>query len=864
MINQQDVFNSDSQDSRIIYFESANILVKIQGSNPSLESLLVSAHYDSTPPSYGATDDGIGITTLLGILEHFADKSTPQPLRSIVLNFNDDEEFGLLGAELFMKHPWSHDTKLFVNLDGAGAGGRAALLRSTDSGVLEYYKSGVKKPFGNSVFQQGFKGNLVSSETDFHVYSANGMRGIDIDFYKPRSLYHTRRDSVSETSKGSLWHMESMTLDYVETLAYLNGPVSDDNSQAVYFDLLGRYFVLIPVPPLAVFNILLLVVLPVLIIGLVAVTLKRGTWKIGVNGWLRLPISLSISIVLAVLYAQNFLLRDSIVLSNGYVSPLLALLSLGILVNYLILSFFDYTVPVHDQKLVILLELSVVSWISVIWATAKERNEENTAVYLPTLVFALFGTATVLGLLGMALKPRYREREVYGYGSVEPIEREVNGETAVASPPSPSKIILGPSHASHLSESHPLLSPVPPEPVTEEIPLPTVVPNYSFDWSLQFIIVVPLLLFSIYSVGDLILQAIHQTGQDSAKSGATAVKLLLGLSIAIGIPILPFSHKLNAAVAVFFGLTFIVGSALSYWQAPSSYENPIKLRFWQTIDLGTAERYSNSSIPVSTYANVHGRKGHVLPVLSELPSLEEAGESGVSCEVDKKLDTETCRYEAARPWLIDGSLADNSYDDYFSIEVISNSNRGKSAGKYDPLSATLEINAAENRMCVISFNSSGYSSENPSGSKEASPVKLVTVYNWSVSDKGGEPRFGEPIRANIPSGYSRDDEGNHYYKLMRGIDLVQVHKLNWTQPAYRVGLQWLPFSLEDGGDEDSRRNLGVTVKCYWGEFDSEVDVAGEKRRMLPGWDEAVQFAPESALFTNMKPGLLEISGHIEL
>lgn len=102
MFNQADVFNSSSPTNRIVYFESTNVLVRVKGTDPSLNALLISAHYDSVSTSYGTTDDGMGIASMLGILEHLADNKTERPKRDIIFNFNNDEEFGLLGSSVFL------------------------------------------------------------------------------------------------------------------------------------------------------------------------------------------------------------------------------------------------------------------------------------------------------------------------------------------------------------------------------------------------------------------------------------------------------------------------------------------------------------------------------------------------------------------------------------------------------------------------------------------------------------------------------------------------------------------------------------------------------------------------------------------
>ena len=108
------------------YFEGTNILVKVVGTDASLagHGVLFSAHYDSVSTAYGATDNGMGVVTVLQLIEYF---SVPErrPRRDALFFLNNGEEDGLNGAHLFYEHPWSNLTSTFINLEGAGAGGCA-------------------------------------------------------------------------------------------------------------------------------------------------------------------------------------------------------------------------------------------------------------------------------------------------------------------------------------------------------------------------------------------------------------------------------------------------------------------------------------------------------------------------------------------------------------------------------------------------------------------------------------------------------------------------------------------------------------------------------------------------------------------
>lgn len=84
-----------------IYFEGTNILVKVDGSDPDFSlangAVLFSAHYDSVSTASGATDDGMGVASLLGLLDYLA---SHRPRRTAVFNINNGEEDGLHGAHV--------------------------------------------------------------------------------------------------------------------------------------------------------------------------------------------------------------------------------------------------------------------------------------------------------------------------------------------------------------------------------------------------------------------------------------------------------------------------------------------------------------------------------------------------------------------------------------------------------------------------------------------------------------------------------------------------------------------------------------------------------------------------------------------
>ena len=251
--------------------------------------MLVNAHYDSVQSGYGATDDGVGVVTVLQLISYFTAEGN-KPKRGVVALLNNGEENGLYGAHNYLRHPLSQFTHTFLNLEGAGAGGRATLFRSTDAEVTKFYARS-PYPFGSVVSGDGFKRGFIRSGTDYSVFNGdNGMRGLDVAFFEPRARYHTDQDDAKDTSRDSLWHMLSASIATMKAMTSYNGNEfegkADENnkldigtgSDGVWFDFFGRAFAVVKLPTMFALSITLLVAGPVIFIALQVVLTKSDKW----------------------------------------------------------------------------------------------------------------------------------------------------------------------------------------------------------------------------------------------------------------------------------------------------------------------------------------------------------------------------------------------------------------------------------------------------------------------------------------------------------------------------------------------------------------------------------------------------------
>ncbi|KAE9393394.1 hypothetical protein BT96DRAFT_999504 [Gymnopus androsaceus JB14] len=263
------------------YFEGNNILVKVPGTDttiPPLPAVLFSAHFDCVSTASGATDDGMGIVTLLQLIKYFACTSTSpnRPFQHQQRTLGSKTR-PIPSLSTCMDRPLS---TLKVPL----AAGGLYYSVGTDIGALRSWKT-VETPHANVISSEAFNLGLIRSATDYAVYTSAfavpkpldstkfaPMRGLDFSFYRSRSKYHTKFDAIPYTEGGdkAVWAM--MQPAWAAGVALAN----DDNEspseeRAVYFELFNVILILFPLTYLLTFNITSLVVGPIALI-LVAIS----------------------------------------------------------------------------------------------------------------------------------------------------------------------------------------------------------------------------------------------------------------------------------------------------------------------------------------------------------------------------------------------------------------------------------------------------------------------------------------------------------------------------------------------------------------------------------------------------------------
>ncbi|KAL3232183.1 Uncharacterized protein RNJ44_04099 [Nakaseomyces bracarensis] len=847
LFKQPDVFNSSSKVSRVIYFESSNILVKVLGSDPDLSPILISAHFDSVPTSNGATDDGKGIATMLSLLQVYV-KS--QPNRTVIFNFNNNEEFGLLGAHAFMNHKWSKDVELFINLEGAGAGNRAILFRTSDTITAKLYKDAVKsQPFGNSIYQQAFYKRLVSSETDYKVYETNGLRGWDIAFYKPRDYYHTIKDSIKYTSKESLWSMLHTALQLANHIAYSDIEIGEEYMPSVYFDIFGSYFFVISAEQLFFINLTLLIIGPIIIF--LKLWQSNGGRSKSNSLWVRLRFPFSCTVTLLLLQFLGTLINvgNPFIYSRNYLIPFVGLFCLFLFSNYAILAILEHLYPSDNFKGTAILQSFVLLWVILLTFTIKLKNSGyiytgiypisiTTATYIFAILFGYFRSESnrnndkdaVLvdttqlreNISNNTFEGRdnnYEDRNNINEDRDNINEDRDNNENRVSNLEDND----GSDPVAVIDERAPLLRNS-TESLNKKMSNKRA-QGLQYDWFIQYFCLVPVSCYILFNCFLLALEALNQTVQEGSGASRIVNNIMILSVFFVALPILPFVYKVNYATGIFtlsVGLIFLGGSLIIQ---PFDELHPLKVRFSQSIDL------MNASMPI---VNLYTRKSfHIKNILSDLPSVKDTN-AQVWCKDIDSNDGELCSYIGEYPQLL--NQTSQKERKLLSTHILRDDRKNKDRSPYAPMTAELKIDAPENRVCSIIFDS---------GLGDRSTVKKITV-------------FKSAKYAN-----STIERSLH---LSEGINEFVIHKLDFDG-SYHFSVEWFPkLLLKDYGsnDEGTNDSLKVKLKCYWGEYDTSSVVNGTMHRKVPAFDELLKYTPTEYIFTNRERGLVTVEDEIIL
>ncbi|EAT86623.1 protease [Parastagonospora nodorum] len=844
-----------SSGSTTVYFEGTNIIVAIRGSeddepyhspqsSPPGErrldngGVLVNAHYDSVSSGYGATDDGVGVVTVLQLLSYFTE-SKNWPKRTVILLLNNGEEDFLNGAKAFMRHPISQIAHTFVNLEGAGAGGRATMFRSTDTEVTRYYKAS-SHPFASVVSGDGFKKRLIRSETDYKVfYEELGLRGLDIAFMEPRARYHTVEDSTRETSLNSVWHMLSAAIATTSGLAsdtseqfsgsedehepYTGKVKTGHGTDAVWFDLFGKVFVVFQLHTMFALCVTLLVVAPLFLIGLTFGLSKADKNYLfarkaymyssdddhpvhlyGWRGFFRFPIVFSIATAVVVGLAYLMVRLNPLILYSSPYAVWSMMLSAWFSVAWFFSRGASAMRPSALQRMYALIWLFAGSFALLAFVTVLSNNYQVAGGYFALFYFAGIFLALVLSYLELFFAPTKTAFARYSAQGDEPVSRPLTGTTTAARSEEPpiadddatetTSLLRGDrrSFARHSGRRDSIDDENgnrDEEPVQLDLKQPY--PGEQ-DWSgklpgwlwlLQLLLVAPIVVILVGQIALLLTSALHQTPADGNSSLFVYLAFALLTTLLLA-PIGPFIHRFTWHVPTFVFLVCVATVIYNLVAFPFSREHRLKVYFVQQVDLATG----NNRVSLT------GVDGYVQRIVADLPSAQGEQINCTTPEAANRKELMTCTWPGLPAQVVTRASRFSNKTDTdgwldFSITTSNKTNE-----------ATISVAGQNTRACRIVVDS------------HHSGVTNVTVAG-AVSD----PRF----KAVGETG-SRE---------------IRLWHREWSHP-WNVSVTWPRENSKPSG----------RIICLWSDAN-----AGD----IPAFDEVQHYLPVWAIPSKISDGLVE-------
>jgi hypothetical protein len=223
-------------DSAHVYGWVQNVSATLPGTAKTGRVLLV-AHYDSVEIGPGATDDGVGVVTLLEIARALT--SMPAPRADVTFLFTDSEESGLLGARAFAEAGLAGDPArdVVLNLDARGTTGRTIMFETGahSAALMPAVRAGA--PQATSLSREVYR--LLPNDTDFTVFREAARTGLNFAMIDGSAPYHSELDDLSHVDPASLQDMGDTVLGATRTLAAADLSGLAGAGESEYFTVLG-------------------------------------------------------------------------------------------------------------------------------------------------------------------------------------------------------------------------------------------------------------------------------------------------------------------------------------------------------------------------------------------------------------------------------------------------------------------------------------------------------------------------------------------------------------------------------------------------------------------------------------------------
>lgn len=272
-----------------------NVMVRVPGQATG-KAVLVMAHYDSAPNSFGAADDGLAVASMLETMRVI--KRGPALKNDVLFLFTDGEESGLLGADAFAADAVRMgQVGMVLNFDYRG--NRGPLLMFETSGPNSGLVKGLAQlplALGNSLMGEIYK--RMPNGTDMRAFKLAGVPGMNFAAIERATHYHTNLDSIENVGAGTLHHTGQTMLALARYFGKEPLQALEQGADSVYFDVAILGMVSYPSAwtwPLTIVGI-------GFFIGVAVMGVKRGEMRVGRT--LLSALGLAVVVVLLVVASQ--------------------------------------------------------------------------------------------------------------------------------------------------------------------------------------------------------------------------------------------------------------------------------------------------------------------------------------------------------------------------------------------------------------------------------------------------------------------------------------------------------------------------------------------------------------------------------
>jgi hypothetical protein len=203
-------------------------------------AIVLLAHYDSVAAGPGASDDGMGVATLLETARAIRGETFRNPVMFVL---TDGEEAGLLGAEGFTADPsLMRGVSTIINVDMRGTYGPSHLIETSRGNrwLIRHLANALDRPSATSLFFSIYE--LLPNDTDVTVFKRAGTAAVNFAASEGVNWYHTPMDDLAHASPRTLQHHGQNVLGTLRVLGNAD-LAARSSTDATYFDVLNFFLV---------------------------------------------------------------------------------------------------------------------------------------------------------------------------------------------------------------------------------------------------------------------------------------------------------------------------------------------------------------------------------------------------------------------------------------------------------------------------------------------------------------------------------------------------------------------------------------------------------------------------------------------